>query len=145
MQGWPTRGSRAACGSLPSFMRLFLHSLFLLPAAYSSVILLRLATQQRALSRNNHLVERITTRRVTRGGAHFRGFAPGQHRFEVRRNIAAVATLCPLLPALATNPRPPAPIAMSLATELTGRYRPTTNLAKKKYVYQKTINKRCGG
>ena len=26
-QGWPTHGSRAACGSLPSFMRLFLQVL----------------------------------------------------------------------------------------------------------------------
>ena len=36
--------------------------------------------------------------------------------------------------AQATNPRPPASIAMSLQTELTGRY--ATNLAKQKHVYQ---------
>ena len=38
-QGWPTCGSRAACGS-------FSHAVFLLSAAPRSVIMLRLATHE---------------------------------------------------------------------------------------------------
>ena len=86
-----------------------------------------------------HYLATITSLRelprdVTSGEAHLRGFAPGQHSFEVRRNIAAMATLSPLRPAQETNPRLTAPRAMSLPTEPTGRH--TTNLVQQKYVYQ---------
>ena len=64
------------------------HMLCFLYQQPSSVVMLRLAT------RNNNFVERITTMRVTSGGIHLPGFAPDQHSFEIRRNIAAVTTLC---------------------------------------------------
>ena len=92
-QGWPTRGSRAVC---PVSCESFSHSLFVLSALLqpSSGVMLRLATHN--VHCNNHFVERITTRRVTSGGIHLPGFAPGQHSFKVRRNIAAVAALFPI-------------------------------------------------
>ena len=67
---------------------------------------------------NNRFVERITTRRVTSGGVQLTSFAPSRHSFEVHKK----------------STRPLAPIALSLPTELTGRY--TTIPAKLKYVYQ---------
>ena len=45
-QGWPTRVSRAACGSLPRFMRLFLTCFVFFYQQRGSVIMLHLATSK---------------------------------------------------------------------------------------------------
>ena len=60
----------------------------------------------------------ITPKRVTSGETHRHGLAPG---LQLRKNVAAVATLYPIRPASEWNPRPPEPIDMCFTNELTGK------------------------
>ena len=63
----------------------------------------------------------ITSKRVTSGGAHLRDLAPGPGNTASKHHRTGgqpLATLCLIWPARESNPRPLAPIAMSLTTTL---------------------------
>ena len=65
---------------------------------------------------NLHYTRGITPKRVTSGGVHLRGLTPGQHSSEETSQRGTLSDL----PAWESDPRPFAPIAVSLATTPTG-------------------------
>ena len=63
---------------------------------------------------NLHYTSGITWKRVTSGGAHLRGLAPGQHSSEERGSGGdLLAILCPILRTRDLNLVPPTPTALS--------------------------------
>ena len=64
---------------------------------------------------NFHNIRGSTPKRVTSGGAHLRGLAPGLHRSEgASQRWRAVGDIVPILPARKSNSRPLTPITCSL-------------------------------
>ena len=73
-----------------------------------------LATNGLTNTSNLHYARMITPKRVTSGGVHLRGLAPGQHSSEkTPQRGKPLATQCWFQPTRISNPRPIAPVAMS--------------------------------
>ena len=66
----------------------------------------------------------ITPKRAASSGAHLRGLAPRQHSSKKHRSDGEpLATVISIWPARDSNPRPTAPTAMDVTTELTRPFR----------------------